>query len=479
MNLPISFAYDEYINHCLDSTTLKIANNTWITWSTLLAFIFGVAHSSVGEIIFGFNTQGFSFFLMFGLFIVLVNVILLGFVEYAQRTVIGKLGGERDCETELEQLRNKWPKPGADDDEIDFHETLRDVEQKLIEDARVRHEQKHHLTTGVVAPSIKNITDGIHDITHISLRMSTIRRGIKSIGYRLKSTEHLAGLGFNVEDFRRFQVYFMALLRVGNMFQAFYIALIMSHWCWYAPSSWAAVLILVPLLIIYVGITPLIVRRYAMVMSLGKPDPRAMSLTIEYMEHNEQALHQVAELIVGNKSETETIDDVFQDWDANGDGELSFKELQNAMHESNMHMQKERFEAMWRKIDIDSSGSISKDEFKKAISLYVENVEQKHASTELLKKQRLEGVQVIRKSLDFDDDVNNKSDLLSSHQKTSNEIKEFPQESSSSSPTKSIHEKKSDVKVGDKTKKKPTVLMVSRVNTAEIDNDLSKKGSAL
>jgi len=35
------------------------------------------------------------------------------------------------------------------------------------------------------------------------------------------------------------------------------------------------------------------VRSYALVMGLGKPDPRAMSETIEYMEHNEQALSQV------------------------------------------------------------------------------------------------------------------------------------------------------------------------------------------
>jgi hypothetical protein len=37
------------------------------------------------------------------------------------------------------------------------------------------------------------------------------------------------------------------------------------------------------------------VRSYALVMGLGKPDPRAMSETIDYMEHNEQALSQVIE----------------------------------------------------------------------------------------------------------------------------------------------------------------------------------------
>lgn len=115
---------------------------------------------------------------------------------------------------------------------------------------------------------------------------------------------------------------------------------IISHWCWYAPGTWQAFMELLPLLIIYLFITPLVVRRYAMVMSLGKPNPRAMSLTIEYMDHNEQALHQVAELILDSKAENESIEDVFNDWDINGDKELSFKELNEAMLATNMHMQK-------------------------------------------------------------------------------------------------------------------------------------------
>lgn len=44
MNLPPSFAYNEYVNHCLDTTTLKIAKNTWTTWVFLLGFIFAMSY---------------------------------------------------------------------------------------------------------------------------------------------------------------------------------------------------------------------------------------------------------------------------------------------------------------------------------------------------------------------------------------------------------------------------------------------------
>jgi hypothetical protein len=41
-------------------------------------------------------------------------------------------------------LRAKWPQP-EEDTMQHIHEALRDVEQKVIEDARVRHESKHHI----------------------------------------------------------------------------------------------------------------------------------------------------------------------------------------------------------------------------------------------------------------------------------------------------------------------------------------------
>jgi hypothetical protein len=47
MNLPTNFAYNEYVNHCLDSTTLKMANNTWLTWTVLMGIILYVAHTSI------------------------------------------------------------------------------------------------------------------------------------------------------------------------------------------------------------------------------------------------------------------------------------------------------------------------------------------------------------------------------------------------------------------------------------------------
>mmetsp|Transcript_29957 Transcript_29957/g.38644 ORF Transcript_29957/g.38644 Transcript_29957/m.38644 type:complete len:313 (-) Transcript_29957:94-1032(-) len=221
--------------------------------------------------------------------------------------------------------------------------------------------------------TVHGLTHGVSHVGHgvAKMRLSGMKRSIRKMGVRIRTSDRLSGLGFNPHHFKIFQKEFMRLLRIGNMMQAFYIALIISHWCWYAPKHWEAVMEIVPLTIIYLFITPLTVRRYAMIMSLGKPNPRAMSLTIEYMEHNEQALHQVAELIVDSKSEKESIDDVFQDWDTNGDQELSFKELNEAMHACNMHMQKERLKAMWNKIDIDSSGSISNEEFTRAIGPYV------------------------------------------------------------------------------------------------------------
>jgi hypothetical protein len=58
-----------------------------------------------------------------------------------------------------------------------------------------------------------------------SLRMSTIRKGINSIGRRLTSTDQLVGLGFNPDSFKKFQKLFMFFLRIANMLQAFYISL--------------------------------------------------------------------------------------------------------------------------------------------------------------------------------------------------------------------------------------------------------------
>jgi len=132
-----------------------------------------------------------------------------------------------------------------------------------------------------------------------------------------------------------------------------------------------ALCLLIPLVVIYLGFTPGIVRAYAMVMSLGKVDTHALSETILYMEHHDSALNDVAQLLITRMGKSnETIEDVFYHWDTSGDGELSFKELQKAMEESNMHMQSARFRAMWRKIDIDSSGGITMDEFRVQPSSY-------------------------------------------------------------------------------------------------------------
>jgi hypothetical protein len=47
---------------------------------------------------------------------------------------------------------------------------------------------------------------------------------------------------------------------------------------------------------------------------------------------------------------------------------------------NNMHIQSDRIRAMWRKIDIDSSDSISMDEFHRALKPYVRLVELENAA---------------------------------------------------------------------------------------------------
>jgi Ca2+-binding EF-hand superfamily protein len=266
-------------------------------------------------------------------------------------------------------VKAKWDLAEEVNDGGSEKAVLRDVEQQIIDEERKRTKSK----------SLKTKIKNVRKTKLPGIRLSAVGRGIRNFGVRIRATDRLSGLGFNPDHFKIFQKHFMRLLRIANMMQGFYIALIISHWCWYAPSTWESFMELTPLVIIYIFITPLIVRRYAMVMSLGKPNPRAMSLTIEYMDHNDQALHQVAELILDSKDENESIEDVFNDWDINGDKELSFKELEEAMSACNMHMQKERLKAMWNKIDIDSSGSISAAEFRRAIAPYVDQVMKERA----------------------------------------------------------------------------------------------------
>lgn len=41
-------------------------------------------------------------------------------------------------------------------------------------------------------------------------------------------------------------------------------------------------------------------------------------------------------------------------------------------------MPEARFKAMWRKIDVDSSGAIDNDEFKRAVKPYLDQVRKEH-----------------------------------------------------------------------------------------------------
>jgi len=360
MNLPSHFAYNEYINHALDTTTLKMSNNTWYTWLTLILVIQGAAYTGTQGLFMGIEESSYRYFMLYGLFLVIWNCMLLVVVDWTKDGLLRKLGGSRNIEVELDNLQKKWVNTDAGEESM----SLRDVVTKVKEDKANRKKKANH--------SLRNAVSRVKKAT----RLSAIGRSVRRVqGVRTKPEDLLREKGVQDPDaYRRFQSVFMKFLRVGNLLQAFYISLIIAHWGWYADTSILALLELAPLLFIYLFLTPRIVRRFAMIIGLGKPDPRALSETIEYMEHNDQALHQVAELLLSSKQENESIEDIFNDWDINGDGELSFKELEEAMTSHNMHMHHMRMKAMWRKIDIDSSGTITCAEFRRAIDPYLDLV---------------------------------------------------------------------------------------------------------
>jgi hypothetical protein len=344
-----------YVNHSLDSTTLRIANNDWKTWAILLALIEALAHLDGSGVFMGISSRAFELFLCFGAALVALNGVLLVVTNYVANDMLIKLGGSRNIETNFDTVKFKWPKA---EEWQDLSKVLREREQAMIDAKAQKKQQK---TTSVKLKSAAKAVKG-------ATRLSAVGRRIRKIGTRVKGADALLSMGIDTKELAKFQKVFMTCLRVCNMLQAFYISLIIAHWGWYAQSHLEALCLLIPLAVIYLGFTPGIVRAYAMVMSLGKVDTRALSETIEYMEHHDSALNDVAQLLItriGNSNET--IEDVFHEWDTSGDGELSFKELHEAMEESNMHMQYARFRAMWRKIDIDSSGGINAEEFSRAI----------------------------------------------------------------------------------------------------------------
>jgi len=376
MNLPTNFAYNEYVNHALDETTLKIATNTWVTWLSLILLILLAAQVDQDAFFMGTNQRGYYNFLAMGLLLVLVHLGLYGVVSWQSERLMQKLGAKGDVEQEFKVVKDLWPEQEA---WHDIHGELRDIEQKVIDEAKQRKLKASKLATNSLKSATQKVKGAVNLVRTAALLTAapktTMKRTSKTLGKRVKTREQMQKLGIDQKAIATFHRVFMRSLRVVNLIQAFYISLIMAHWGWYAPSMPLAYLELLPIFVIYIALTPRIVRCYAMVMSLGNPNPHALSMTIEYMDHNEQALHQVAELILNSKDDSETVDDVFSDWDTNGDGEISFKELQEAMFKNNMHMQKARFMAMWRKIDIDSGGTISRDEFRRALDPYLKLVE--------------------------------------------------------------------------------------------------------
>jgi hypothetical protein len=107
-------------------------------------------------------------------------------------------------------------------------------------------------------------------------RGNSIRAKLKKQGFRLSAvgrhtslepgqkanlTQNLeAALGVDPSDVAKFQAFYMLWLRVTNVFQAFYISLILAHWAWFAPSHAQAVAMVLPLAVIYLIFTPLLVN---------------------------------------------------------------------------------------------------------------------------------------------------------------------------------------------------------------------------
>lgn len=351
MNLPPNFAYSEYVNNALDRTTIKIASCTSMSWATLVVFIISVAHLDSGGLFFGTKEDNFWWFGAFGSFLMIMNVLMLVAITLAKNNVLHKIGGHTDANLCLISLKEKTNA----EEQVAFNlERLKEREREMT------REKKQHKKIGFkhAAKSFKTMAK----VTNVLKRRSTKK-------------ELLEEKGLNPEDFAKFQYWFTKVLRVTNLLQAFYISMIITHWAWYATSHSKALIMIVPLLVIYIFLTPRIVRRYAMVMSLGKPQPKALSHTIEYMEHNEMALHEVAmKLVIKMEEENVSLENIFQDWDTNGDKELSYEELEHAMFEANLHLPEARFKAMWKKIDVDSSGSLDETEFVRAVTPYVDQV---------------------------------------------------------------------------------------------------------
>ena len=124
--MPVS----RYVNHSLDSTTLRIANNDWKTWAILLALIEALAHLDGSGVFMGDSFEAFELFIGFGAALVVLSALLLVITNYVARDVLRKLGGWSNVETTFETVKSKWPKA---EEWQDLSKVLLDREHALVE----------------------------------------------------------------------------------------------------------------------------------------------------------------------------------------------------------------------------------------------------------------------------------------------------------------------------------------------------------
>jgi Ca2+-binding EF-hand superfamily protein len=110
-------------------------------------------------------------------------------------------------------------------------------------------------------------------------------------------------------------------------------------------------------------INPLIMRNFFFVKAVAKESDELLAEVTQYME---DALLWKAELVRMIKERSRGLEElktIFREWDVNGDGEISRKELRLALKAMSITVTDQTFAKLLRAIDPDCSGSIDYDEF--------------------------------------------------------------------------------------------------------------------
>jgi hypothetical protein len=206
------------VNHALDATTLKIANNTWVTWSSLILLIIICAQLNDSAFFMGIDEDGYYNFLFMGLVLIVVHVVLYAVVLYASQSLMVKLGATGtlyinasalsleacvcsyralkcygvvivvflfiflffggnvtgNVEQEFEAVKAIWPEVES---WHNIHGELRDIEQKVIDDAKKRKKGAHKIA---LKKSLKSAAQSVRT----AARLSSVGRRVKNMGKR-------------------------------------------------------------------------------------------------------------------------------------------------------------------------------------------------------------------------------------------------------------------------------------------------------